>query len=251
MLLVCYSHSEYYDILQVQSDFLHSIPYEKVLLSDKPSELPFTKTILYDDTLKFTKKVYTTVSQIQDEYILFCHDNDIILHINTIDIENMLTIMKQQNIDRIDLKHYSADTNGIILGKTYDINPNTSVCVYDKSSRYVFTYNVQPSLWKRSALLDIMSKFDCTYRHIEFIVQDYCRETKNMAFLSTKTPIPNGYMALTPSYLYLHITFNGHLMPVNPSNGWIKSNGMNIQILDIYKSILSKYSFNRLMYAEM
>jgi uncharacterized protein YjbK len=249
MLLVCYSHSEYSDILQVQSDFLQAIPYQKVVLLDKPTQLPFTKTILYDDTLKFTKKVYTTVSQLEDEYILFYHDNDIILQMNTTDIEKMLTIMKEQNIDRIDLKHYSADTKGIVVGQTYEINPNISICLYDKSSRYDFTYNVQPSLWKRSALLDIMNKFDCTYREIEFFVQDYCRETKNMAFLFTQTPIPSGYTIITPSYVYLHITFHGHLMPVNPLSDLIKNNGMNIQLLDIYKMIISTYSFNRRMHA--
>ena len=248
MLLVCYSHSEYSDILQVQSDFLQAIPYEKVVLLDKPTQLPFTKTILYDDTLKFTKKVYTTVSQLEDEYILFYHDNDIILQMNTTDIEKMLTIMKEQNIDRIDLKHYSADTKGIVIRSKYEINPNTSIYLYDKSSKFEFTYNVQPSLWKRSALLDIMNKFDCTYREIEFFVQDYCRETKNMAFLFTRTPIPNGYMSVTLSYIFLHITTYGHLMPVNPINGWV-NNGMNIQLLDIYKMILSTYSFNRRMHA--
>jgi len=244
MLLVCYSHSEYSDVLRVQSDFIHLVPYEKVLLIDKPSELPFTKTILYDDTLNFTKKVYTTVSQIQDEYILFYHDNDIILHIDITDINKMITLMKENNIDRIDLKHYSNNTPGIFTKSTYEINSNTSVCVYDKSSTFQYVYNVQPSLWKRSALLDIMNKFDTTYREIEGAVQDYCRETKNMAFLSTKTPIPNGFMCLTPSYIFLHITRCGYLMPVNPINGWV-NDGINIEILYIYKSILSTYSFNR------
>jgi hypothetical protein len=248
MLLVCYSHSEYSDVLRVQSEFLHSIPYEKVLLVDKPSELPFTKTILYDDTLNFTKKVYTTVSQIQDEYILFYHDNDIILHIDITDINKMITLMKENNIDRIDLKHYSNNTPGIFTKSIYEINSNTSVCVYDKSTTFKIIYNVQPSLWKRSALLDIMNKFDYTYRDVESsVIQDYCRKTKNMAFLSTKTHISNGYMIVTPSYVYFHIVHSGRLMPVNPINGWV-NDGIDIEILHIYKTILSTYSFNRAMH---
>ena len=244
MLLVCYSHSEYSDVLQVQSDFLQSVPYQKVVLLDKPTQLPFNRTILYDDTLSFSKKVYTTVSQLNDEYILFYHDNDIILHVNITDIEKMITIMKEQNIDRIDLKHYSPDTPGIVIRSTYEFNNNTSVCLYDTSTRFEFIYNVQPSLWKRTALLDIMNKFDCTYREIEGAVQDYCRETKNMAFLLTQTPIPNGYMSVTLSYIFIHITTYGHLMPIQPINGWV-NDGINIEILHAYKSILSIYSFKR------
>jgi hypothetical protein len=265
MLLVCYSHSSYDDILQVQYDFLANQPCRKYLIYDKPTALPFDKIILYDDKIKYSKRLLNTVSQIEDEFFVLMQDNDILLNTNIEFLEGLVKIMKAESIDILDLKNYPCMKENSIPGESplvvnysysycgqlplcenrmIEINDNLKIGIHSKNSKFDFVYNVNPKLVRKSALLDIMNKFDHNYDTIENgDTQEYCKQMKKCGFLSCDSLISNGYHYLLPYYIFLHITFRGKLMPANPIS-W-GPRGMNGQIFGIYSQILQKYNFHR------
>ena len=107
MLIVCYSHSSYDDIIQVQSDFLKEIPCKKYLIYDKPCDLQFDKVFIYDEKLNYTKRILQAVSQIEEEFFVLTQDNDILLNTSIEFLDKLVELMKVHSLDIINLKNYA------------------------------------------------------------------------------------------------------------------------------------------------
>lgn len=180
--IVIYSHSEYSFlwkaliplIQKYAPDFIIHFCFEENADTEliKSFNIP-TNWIIhkYDDSLIWTNKVKFILSNISEEYVLFIHDDWLLINnINTNIISEMVNFMKVYNCSfLLSYSHISVTSKqeGIFSG--YDDY------YYYKESSHIF----QPAIWKKSVLemfcnlnkskvqnedsdcLNFMSQFNC------------------------------------------------------------------------------------------
>jgi len=243
---VVYSHSEYSDILSAQTHYLSS--YEnKVLLIDKSgAELTdlcskYKQVLFYDDTLPYASRLLK-LTELDLDYVLFIHDIDIVVKRDDATVEHLLGRMIEHNIDRIDLQY-----------KNIIHNPDTETLLveYNDSKVYLnkqenvnhYIYNVQPSIWKVSTLMEIMSRFQNeTYRTIESAsMQSFCQQYRIFK-LYWESYINCGHFGSMPFFQFIHLTHGGKLLSRtdNPDDCGPYQN-MHYT-LDTYQSIIDNFS---------
>jgi hypothetical protein len=229
--LVCYSNSDYLDVLTVQNAFLQSFNGPMVLLTNQVPKIPlrFDTVILYDNTLNYSKRVLQGLLQLDSEFILFYHDIDILLRYSPNEVMELVHCMQKSGIDRIDLQYSTLKEEDSIQWKDMYLT---------RSDSYV--YNVNPSIWRRSVLIDIMTQFDKSYRAIEDTeMQLYCQRF-NIFKMWSQTKVHAGYFHTTPLFVFLHLTHGGKLPPQD-------SNTMEKWIETIYRGILVSFTLQREM----
>jgi len=210
---VIYSHTEYLDVLEIQTDYIKN--YEnKVLLinkSDVKSNLynEYNKVIYYDDSLPYATRLLS-LSELDDEYILFYHDMDIIINKDDSVIEELVVLMGKNDIDRIDLQYrplkWNLKTEKIKI-KDFILNKS------ENTDDYIF--NVNPSIWKLKTFINLMEEFrNETYRSIEHNTQEYCTQFK-IYKLYSENYLNCGWFHCLPMFQFLHITHGGKWFPLN------------------------------------
>jgi len=101
----------------------------------------------------------------------------------------------------------------------------------------IYPYNVNPSIWKLSVLIDIMTAMkDCNYRNIEHgPTQHYCQEKGYRFFKPVEsTYIKAGYYKCVSFYQFLHITHCGTFLPK-------ESNDLEPHLNREYQKIISMF----------
>jgi len=257
MKYLVYSHTDYIDILRVHAD---NLKYEDSILLINKSEHNdifdrFSKVIFYDDNQSYTKKLVQCVSQIDDEYFILIHDMDILMEIDEVKMCEIKTYVIENNIDRLYLHHFphhllsnDIDGNIVEMDKFTSIrNPSEYGDVLYKVTKLGITtnrsssgYGVNPSICKKSSMIDIWEKFpDKTYRNIEeYDVGSYCIDNYNFYFISSKTPVDTGFYMVNKFFKYIHITHYGQLLTTDRE--------MDKDSKEYYiNNILNKYKFNR------
>lgn len=236
ILYIIYSHSSYSDILNIQNDYISDIKEEKILFIDKLDEnikYNFDRIILYDDNLNYSKRLYNCLEIVNTvKFIIFLHDNDIILYKSQSDLNNLIKIMKVNYIDRIDLQIKDIPGNNIINYNEYILIKNNNI------NNYI--YNVNPSIWRYNKFKELMNNFNNSYVNIEHACQEYCYNNLNVYTLYSKNIIRCGFHNLTNIFVFLHITKNGELTPVDNN-----VNNLDKNIQEIYDKILNKYNISR------
>jgi hypothetical protein len=58
-------------------------------------------TFIYDGTLNYVRRLIEILKNIDDEYIMLFSDVDVIINIDEKAVSNYLSIMKENNLDRI------------------------------------------------------------------------------------------------------------------------------------------------------
>jgi hypothetical protein len=230
--IVCYSHSDYYDVLQVQSYYLQRYKNPKYLCYNKDVNIvPFQKVLVYDDTLNYSKRLEQCLSQINDEYIILTQDMDILISMDESMIANMVNEMKKHSIDRIDLKVQSGSP-------TIPLQPLCGLLKYNTPDH---RFNVNPSIWKLTSILNIVRNFDKCYRTIECDeVEDFCRNYK-IYRIAHYTPKRSAFFDVSPWYVYLHITSAGKLIPSTHENQMCE------ELHNVYLNILKTFLIQRPM----
>jgi hypothetical protein len=245
--LVVYSNSEFSDILKIQHDYIKDINVRKILfIDDKLNNTydNFDDIYIYDNKLNYSKRIVTclNLSNIDTEYILFIHDNDIILNSNNEYLLNLIEISSNKNIDRLDLKYSNMYENvkNFNYENVKNFNYNNITLVKNENIND-YNYNVNPSLWKLNSLFKLMNTFDHSYRNIENInVQKFCLLYFNMYIIYTPLKINSGWFITTPLFTFLHITHGGMCLPIDN-----KYNNLDENIHKKYIDIINKYKFNR------
>jgi hypothetical protein len=164
--IICYSHTDYLDILNVQNSYLLQYPEEKILLINENnmkhtqeftnSTSCFRQILYYNDSLNYPKKIYNTLCNIniKNKHIIFLHDNDILIQKKQENIIKIINLMNNHNIHRVDFQnwyHKRAIFDDII--PVYD---NASI---RKTLNDDYYYNVNPSIWELKSFLELMNKF--------------------------------------------------------------------------------------------
>ena len=219
---VIYSHSSYHDVLEIQTEYLKD--YENKILLINKTDIPpdwyshYKRIINYDDTLPYASRLLS-LKELDVEYLLITQDMDIVIHKDDNAIEHILLTMIKENIDRVDLQWRDIDTSG------NEFNPHTMRIKVDdfilikQENINGYMFNLNPSIWKLSSLLDVMEEFKNEgYRTIERkkkitgknwnATQKYC-----LKFDIYKPSCDNhfncGYMQCNEIYQFLHITRGG------------------------------------------
>ena len=235
---VVYSHTDYLDILNIQTDYLKSCGNKILLINRSSLDLDaiysnYKKVIFYDDSLPYASRILS-LSELDLEYILLIHDIDILINRNDDIIEYLHDVMIDGKFDRIDLKRDElTDTEKI------DINFKGEIFVLTKQENvYNYIYNVNPSIWKLSSLLETMNAFcNENYRTIENKpTQDFCSKFK-VYKLYSDVYLDCGYFNCLNFFKFLHITHGGGLLPIS-------NNRLELGIASEYKLIIQNYLSN-------
>ncbi len=236
--IVIYSHTDYLDILDIQTNYLVSVPKDqKILLINKSAETldicnHYGRIIFYDDQMPYASRLLA-LKPLNDEYIIFMHDMDILLSKEDSVLQSLIAIAKEKNIDRIDLQQDGDEIINII--ETIDVDKKYKFCLVGQTKQDNYIYNVNPSIWKLSSLMELMGHFpNDGYRTIEHNhVQDYCTKY-NVCKLYSDTCVNAGYFTCLPFFQYLHLTHHGEFMPRN--NNYLDDN-----LKDEYNKIADQY----------
>ncbi len=218
---VVYSHDEFEDILQIQTDYLKETENKILLINSNDKDLDYIysqykQVIFYDDSLPYASRLLS-LSNLDVEYLLFIHDIDILITKNDKVIEHLVDVMKEEEMDRIDLQvRHSWDINND--EKFHTITDAIEIELRRQSNINNYIYNVNPSIWKLSTFLDIMNKFkNETYRSIELTTQNYCSKFKIYKLFSDEY-IRCGWFSCLPFFQFLHITKDGKLLSNGDNN---------------------------------
>ena len=217
MVIAIYTHSDYFDILQIQLDYfqrnLKDSPVKIYVFSNKVYDSCIYETLLYDDSLPYASRLLQCLEKIQCEYMLIIHDNDILLKYNQEIIDSCVFVMKEYTIDSLELKQFQYKTplcELIILTETLFLNRKTQG----------FIYSVQPTIWKTSRFKQVLSQFpDKTYRNIECDeVNSYILENCKVYNLADSLYIQSIFYQVSEFFVFIHITFRNCLILCDKDN---------------------------------
>jgi len=241
--IIIYTHSSYHDILKIQTDFIKEKDFvNKVLFINNNNQNLndiykfYDEIIFYDDGLPYAERLLECLKLYKFDYFLFSHDIDILLDVNLEFLEQILEFMIDKNFDRIDLKY----TDNIIDKDIINYSDNIKLVRETNEKDYI--YNVNPSIWKKETLIEIMDKFkDRNYRTIEdYAVQSFCKKYKIFK-INTNDFLRCGYFNCIQQYKFLHISHNGKLLPLNV-NFVTVYNQSYADISNEYMKIVKKYN---------
>jgi len=256
---VIYTHTDYLDVLTIQTDYCEKI-YNKVLfinensldLSDIYSK--YERVCFYKNEDPYSKRLIQCLNQIEDDYIVFFHDIDILINMNPNTIITLHDFLKTKKYDRIDLKHTESINSSLIYeclnihdhltwGKCDTVN-DTNMFLIKQDDPREYIYNVNPSIWRRETLLEIMNKFPTkTYRTIEDMdVQLFCKKY-NIFKLYSKHKYECGYFNCVEDFKFLHISHNGKLLPLNDYRTVYGQSYLDVK--DEYESIVNKFDLKK------
>lgn len=239
---IVYSHTEFLDVLLTQTHYLELYDNKILLINSSDQELTelyskYKQVIFYDDTLPYASRLLE-ITKLNLDYALFIHDIDILVERDDTLIEHLLDNMKQNNLDRITLQYkniiHNPNTETIEISKD---GSAFSLIKEENINQYI--YNVNPSIWKISAFMDIMNKFKTLgYRTIESSpVMEYCQKYRIFC-LYHDSYINCGHFGCLPFFQYIHITHGGKLLP-------LVNNNLNDLLADKYNLMIDKFSLNK------
>jgi hypothetical protein len=255
---IIYGNTDYLDVLEIQTDYM--IGRGNLTLFLNTNELNLTellskydKVIYYDGNDTYAKRLLTCLEQIDDEYFLLIHDIDVLLNVDNQMIENFYTFLKITGFDRIDLKHSDNKQSSLIIEYNPTKEPKKwepklvdeitdGIYLIKQDNPIDYIYNVNPSIWKKTALLDIVRTFpNKTYRSIEEMdVQQFCKKFKVFK-INTINKILCGYFNCIEGFKFLHISHSGKLLPLNENFTTTYGQSYN-DIGNEYIKIVDKYN---------
>lgn len=254
--LFIYSHTDYLDVLKIQTDYTDSIK-DKILFINKNNldnnhiYSKYKKVIFYDDSIPYSRRIIECLTQIDDEYILLCHDIDIILNFNQELINQFYNFLKYHNFDRIDLKHFESHHSDLVYccddiknylswSVTDNVISDNKLYLMKQNDPSKYIYNVNPSIWKRESILDIMYNFpNKDYRSIEgFDVQNFSTKYNIFKIYTTKK-IQTGHFNCIDGFVFFHISHSGKFVPLKNYETVYGQSYFKVQ--EEYENIVKKY----------
>lgn len=217
--LFIYTHSSYTDVLNIQSDYIGKFENKNLItnqvLNNDILDV-YDKIYYYDDSVPYAKRILNFISEINDEYILLVHDNDILIDVDLSMLENCVNLMRNNNYDRIDFQVGGPAFNGHT--ELIPIDDNNKYFLSRNDNRMCYIYNVNPSIWRVSTLKQIVQTFH-SYEYINIEapeVQNFCVDNNFKIFkLFSEETIFTPPFTVLPFFQYIHITHQGNFLPIN------------------------------------
>lgn len=259
---VIYGHTDYLEVLNIQTDYAQNKGHLTLFINKNELDMTdlyakYDEVVFYDDRETYASRVLSCLEKIDYDYILFLHDIDIILKTDDIMIGSLLDFLRDNNFDRVDLKYtdkVNQSSKLIKMNNIQDISKwdevtfneiekkNTLPYLVEQTDEKDYIYNVNPSIWKRVTFMDILNKFKHkNYRTIEEIdVQIYSKKFKIFKMFSNKK-LDCGYFQCLDGFVFLHISHNGKLLPLNMNFVTVYGQSYN-DISNDYIQIVEKYN---------
>jgi len=255
---IVYSHTSYLDILNIQTDYLSGHGNLTLFINSNNLSLDnlynkYNRVIFYDDSFQYAKRLLDCLTQIDDEYFLLIHDIDIVLNVDGEILKSFYEFMKSKNVDRVDLKQSHNLNVSNVIEVSKDVSPalwcviNTNeigegIYLVKQEDPKDFIYNVNPSIWKRKSLLQLLNTYsEKTYRTIEGIdVQNYCK-CFDVYKLYSKNAIECGYFICLDIFKFLHISHSGKLLRLT-NTFTTEYNQSYVPISEDYINIVNNYN---------
>ena len=142
----------------------------------KNQKLPFKNkveylngNVLFSETgHHFGQSLKNTLPNIKEDYIfLFCDDYFFIDNTKINDLEKLMGFIVKENVDYFGFDDIARQE--IYSWKRYEGNnfPFSNKNLYYRDNDYRYLYSVQPSIWKKESLLEIVNKFDISLHNLD------------------------------------------------------------------------------------
>jgi hypothetical protein len=255
---IIYGNTDYLDVLEIQTDHMVGRGHLTLFINKNDLQLDilyskYDDIIFYDNNDQYAKRLLTCLNAINQEYFILIHDIDILLNVDNNLIKNFYDFLKFYDYDRVDLKYSNITESDLI----FEINENEHIQYWKQIQRekidngvYLigqnkpnnYIYNVNPSIWKKESLIEILANFTHkTYRTIEEIdVQKFCLKFKVFKLYSNEF-LKCGYFDCLNLFKFLHISHSGKLLPLNESFTTIYGQSY-CDISGDYTKIIDKYN---------
>jgi hypothetical protein len=260
--LTVYSHTDYTDILEIQTDHICNGGKHTLFINKPKNNIDhivarYDKVIFYNDNDTYASRLLSCLQQINDDYIILTHDIDIIINVCKESISNIINNAYQHNWDRIDLKYTTINRDSILVdgaskssqlswcNASTDKLYNDRLYLVKQSDPENYIYNVNPSVWKRKTLIQILENFkDKTYRTIEGPdVQHFCKQYSIYKLFSSNIN-ECGYFQCVNEYVFLHISHGGKL--IIPNDKLTTTYGQSYaDVSDKYEYIINRYNLTQ------
>jgi len=260
-----YSHSEFADILEVQTDYLKDVK-NKILFINKNNDDSLHKiysnykdVIFYDDREPYASRLIFCLNRVIEkhkiEYAIFMHDIDILFYKDDLALSNCLNLMKLKGIHRIDFQFDALEKNRnqkLINLQTFEIEKEPKLGSYYARQDLFgsFAYNVNPSIWNLRYFLNLLNIAPTlSYRQIELNsqIQTYAKHSvKSHKLACIKEELSHcGYFSCLPFFIFFHITHAGKLVPIDQDHKFFIKFGPNsYDVKGQYQKILKNYNLS-------
>lgn len=176
--IVLYTHTDYFDVCNVffgQSE-KYLKDYKKIIVINEYSEdIPkIYQTVLYNDNLPYKERLINSLEQIEDELILFLHEDMFLFDQPKDDIiSEFSNLILSGDADMIKLIKAGQNL------KKSDIHNNL---VFSPSDNM---FSIQPTITKRNTLINLLKNTDAnTIYEIEYKVSNVCMNMGLKCFMS-------------------------------------------------------------------
>ena len=254
-IIFCYSNSDYYDVLNVQNDYLKKIKnIYKILIIDKiipeHNNLEFDKIIFYDNNISYTKRINNSLKIIKEnndiknkDYLIFIHETDVVIKYDDSIIKLLINEMKKNNIDRIQLSPVFENEN-----PTFDPYDNLDIgsnkINFKLYKNKFMCYTVTPGIWNVNIYIYFTDNFDNDYRKAENNdTMNFCNKNMNVYYLyslNEKDTVRTTQNYCINFFVTLRLTSNSKKLNINIT----PNNDDEILVLNEYNYIMSNYQIN-------
>jgi len=234
---VIYSHTDYLDVLKIQTDYLDvENRYLLINKSDCPEIFSkYKKVIFYDENLSYPSRVLA-LKELSEEldYMCFFHEKDIVVYKHDGFMEKLLSNILKFNLDRVDMR--------------YDTSPQASTnpkllieddFVISKQLIGDYAFCITPSIWKLSSYLKLMEEFQhSTYRRIEIDAQNFAKNNFSLYRSLSNKRINCGLIECTEYFQYIPST---HFFKFIPKDINVLRQRMDGHLIQEWHKIINKY----------
>lgn len=254
---VIYSNTDYLDVLKIQTDHITGINNATLFIDENDMDLKvlyekYNKVIFYDNSDSYATRLLKCLKHIDDDYIVFIHDIDIIINADLLFIDKLIEFSRKNSVDKIDLKLSNIPQNEkrlieVVSEKVIQVDCAEPDVIYlsRHNNPNNVIYNVNPSIWRRSSLLEIMESFKGeTYRTIERMeVQNYCMKFAILGIYSKNKKLC-GYYNCINQFKFLHISHSGNFLTLNHDSTTDYGQSYNDVKVE-YRNIVDKYNLTQ------
>jgi hypothetical protein len=242
MKIIIITNSSYSYLWPILNDKLNKCKNIFICLDSNPNQFIFNENfslINYDANLNYSKRVKSILEKIDDDYIVLLHDIDIILNFDNEMLEKYLSIVKENNIDRLSFGVYN-NPNKIIQKN------NLVVCKLDLriSNNFFTPFDHTPSIYNRKSLIELYTIFnEESYVSVEqnLNVQIYVNENYKFYGIQKTNDIILKYhrgFVFSEFFNFLHITVQGKFLPKN----------LYYDLIEDFEKIINDYELTNISY---
>lgn len=145
MRLVIYSHSSYFDCLEICVGELMKYGEKPFVIANK--EFKDTKTLIYNESLSYSERLIQVLKQVDDEIILFLHEDHLVFSKPDWETIGDLNYYSKNSFDFIKL----CFTGNLQLGNLVHYNTFELLDSPD-------WFAAQPTIWRKESLISFLEK---------------------------------------------------------------------------------------------